>query len=328
MEMVPSSELQIDIFVTNAKPRMLKALSSHGISADPLAPPHPLFARERKALSSSEKKSHSPSPSDGSVETDEDVDSDVDLSYYESDVANVDNGELGHDEHVLDLTNFEDEDDTVLPGEDLLSMAVKEEGRKRRSFFRRSMLIAGKPEQGYRASMYGGPGARSSTRLLDDTPSSGAMRALAPHPEASTSNVHLISPLSTTTTATPSSAAPLLGDRDAPRFTFPPEPRISFTQIREESPRPSSVFSTWSDTHSLAALVSEAAARDQIKLELDEEEVLDLSAVAERARAGRPVFQRILADEVEHSKGSIIVGCKYFLEIIFASTSLMVIFYL
>lgn len=314
MEMVPPSELQIDIFVTNAKPNMVHALS-RSIPADPLAPPLPQFAREGLPLSS-EKKNHSPSNSVTSMETDEDLDSDVDLSYYESDVANEQKGELGHDEHVLDLTNFEDEDDTALPGEDLLSMAVKEEGRKRRSVFRRSLAIIDKQEPGYRASFYGAA-ARSSTRLLDDTPSSRAMKSLAPLPEASTSNFHLLSPSPTPTpitpsTATPTSAVPLLGDRDPPRFTFPPEPspRVSLAQSRAESPRPASMMSTWSDTHSLAALVSEAAAQDKIKLDLDESEVFDISVVAERARAGRPVFQRILADEVEHSKGSIIVGCE------------------
>ncbi|THG99773.1 hypothetical protein EW026_g2643 [Hermanssonia centrifuga] len=179
MSMVPSSELQIDIFVTNAKPAMrslpppiIEVSDPDAITEIPLSPPSPHFTRN--SLSSpkpkSEKKRHSASTSIVSVETEDDDDNDsvVDLSYYTSDVADEEKGELGHDEHVLDLTNFEGDDDTALP---------------------------------------------------------------------------------------------------------------------------------------------EAAAREEIRLELDEEEIIDISVVAERARAGRPVISRILADEVEQSKGPIIVGC-------------------
>lgn len=322
MAMVSPSELQIDIFVTNAKP-MIRAFSTHGIPTNPLAPPAPRFAQEDTSHSSKfEKKGHSPSPSTTTTESDNDYDSVVDLSYYESEVANEEKGELGHDEHILDLTNFEDDDDTALPGEALLSMAVKEEGRARRSFWRRSLAIGGKLEQEHRASYYG-PAARSTARLLDDGPSSHAMRSLAPIPETGSSRVQLTSPLSAST-STPTSAAPLLGDRDPPRFTFPPVSsrtpspppngkRVSFGQSRSESPRPASTISQWSDAHSLAALVSEAAAEEHIRLELDDEEVQDISVIAERTRAGRPVFQRILADEVERAKGSVIVGCEYLL---------------
>lgn len=321
MDMVPPSELQIDIFVTNAKP-MLRALSQRR-PADTLVPPTPQFVIEEAGPAAREKRnSHSPSSSVGSFETDE-PDDEVDLSYYESDVANEEKGELGHDEHILDLTNFEDDDDTALPGEDLINMAVKEEGRARRSLWRRSFALGGgKVERDNRASWHGTAG-RSTARLLDDGPSTQAMRSLAPIPEASSSRVQLPSPLAST--PTPTSAAPLLGD--TPRFTFPPTSpsplrspspptsgkRVSFAQSRAESPRPASAMSEmsqWSNAHSLAALVSEAAAEEKIRLELEEEEVLDISVVAERARAGRPVFQRILADEVELAKGSLIVGCE------------------
>lgn len=351
MEMVPPDELQIDIFVTNAKPLSLKRhLAAPDVPLGPLAPPLPQFALESLPRRSAEK-AHRPSSSVASNESEEDPDNDVDLSYYESNVVDDDKGELGHDEHFLDLTNFEDEDDTAIPGELQLNMAVKEEGRARRSFIRHSMALFGKQDLGGirssmyssfgRSSVYGtgvrgsmyGPGVRSSVRLLDDAPSSDAMRALAP-PEASTSRLQLStiapSPLSATTTLpTPTSAAPLLRDRDQPRFTFPPRPsarspspqRTSFAQSRAESPRPESTLSYWSDAHSLAALVSDAASQEQLRLELDEEEVLDISVVAERVRPGRPVFARILADEVERSKGPVIVGCECFVASFLARTA-------
>jgi hypothetical protein len=81
--------------------------------------------------------------------------------------------------------------------------------------------------------------------------------------------------------------------------------RSSFASSR----RPDSVVSQWSDAHSLAALMSAAAAQEHFRLELEDEELIDISVVAERARAGRPAIQKILADEVERAGGSVIVGC-------------------
>lgn len=347
MSMVPPNELQIDIFVTNAKP-MMRALSTKRLPADPLAPPAPRFVIEDTSPGvKHEKGRHSPSSSIVSSDTEDDDDSMVDLSYYESDVANEERGELGHDEHILDLTNFEDDDDTALPGEAALSLAVREEGKKRRSIWRRSMALTGKSEADARASMYSAAGVRSSmysttsmrssVRLLDDGAATPALRAsaLPAIPEASSSHTHLYSPspLSAASTSTPTSAHPLLGS--TPHFSFPPSPsparapsppppppsgappsgkRVSFGAAppplaRAESPRPESAVSQVSDAHSLAALVSEEAAAERIRLDLDEEDVADISMVAERARGGRPNFHKILADEVEQAKGSVIVGC-------------------
>ena len=50
-----------------------------------------------------------------------------------------------------------------------------------------------------------------------------------------------------------------------------------------------------------------------MRLDLDEGELADIGVVAERARPGKPRLDRILADEVERSKGAVVVGCEYFL---------------
>lgn len=73
----------------------------------------------------------------------------------------------------------------------------------------------------------------------------------------------------------------------------------------------SAVTTAWSDSHSLAALVSQASLKDQIRLELDDGELADIGVVAERARPGKPRLDRILADEVQRSQGAVVVGCKY-----------------
>ncbi len=63
----------------------------------------------------------------------------------------------------------------------------------------------------------------------------------------------------------------------------------------------------FSDSSSLAALVSDAA--ENVHLELDDGELADISVVAECARPGRPKFDLLLADEIEMSRGALIVGC-------------------
>ncbi|GJE90804.1 NADPH oxidase family protein [Phanerochaete sordida] len=330
MMMVPPHELQIDIFVTNAKP-MMRALSTKRVPGAGLAPPAPRFVLEDAA---SEKRAHSPAP-DASDTDDDDADADsmLDLSYYESDVADV-----ARAEHALDLTNFEDDDDSALPGEAALSAALRDEGRHRRSVWRQSMapgagargsfystVGAADPRASFystmgaadpRASFYstaGAPGVRSSVRLLEE-------------PRAFAAQVHTPSPLSVASTSTPTSAHPLLGgssnnnSTDSPQaFSFPPPPaearRVSFAGTRAESPRPLSVLSQASgvsgvsDAHSLAALVSASAAAERIRLDLDAEDVADIGVVAERARGGRPNFDKILADEVAAAGGALAVGC-------------------
>ena len=86
--------------------------------------------------------------------------------------------------------------------------------------------------------------------------------------------------------------------------------------IRPTSTRPGSVFSTitaLSDVNSVAALLSETSEKEQVRLDLDEGELADIGVVAERARPGKPRLDRILADEVERSKGAVVVGCECFL---------------
>ena len=77
--MVGPDELQIDIFVTNAKP-LIRALSTKRIPAHPLAPPTPHFVIEDSSPTTKEKRGHSPSSSVVSTDTEEDDDSVVDAT--------------------------------------------------------------------------------------------------------------------------------------------------------------------------------------------------------------------------------------------------------
>ncbi len=367
MAMVSSSELQIDIFVTTGKTPLMKSVKPPPVSINPLAmktedpliPPTPMFVLEEQETRrpSLDKQQDVPEDITGtprtSFESDGSADEDIDLSYYTSDDMGDRNGELGHEEHILDLTNFEDDDDTALPGEAALNEAVRKEGSARRSFFRRSMHIGmlktskmsfDSPRQlrpMSEAISPVDPTVEPTIRLVGERPRSLAMMALGRNTRLSLSNFqpHSYSPASTSAATTPTSSAPLLSDRNNPRFVFPPPSHpLAQTHIplsplahssvlspipsRTPSPtlydhrssyasskRPDSIFSQWSDAHSLAALVSEAAAQEHIRLELEDEELTDISVVAERARAGRPAIQKILADEVQRASGSVIVGC-------------------
>ena len=160
---MPSPELQIDIFVTNVKPgselaplspSKLTSFSPHAKEDADLTPPHANFS------SDSRRSSRSSFSEEGGD------DSDLDLSYYIG--AIHDEGELGHEEHVLDLTNFEGEDDTGLPGEAQFNLSIKNEGRTRRAVTRRaSMALLAKQELIHKASQleYEGMGG-SSVQLV------------------------------------------------------------------------------------------------------------------------------------------------------------------
>lgn len=352
MAMVPSTELQIDIFVTNVKPTLINALAVPSPfnpaamkSQEPLMPPIPQFLLDSARQPSTDKSADVPEDitARSSFESEAEPDDLVDLSYYTSDAAQGE-GELGYDEHVLDLTNFEGDDDTAIPGEAALNDAVKKEGRARRSFFRQTISLGSfKPKSSLEsthlrpvseAQQPVGGTPLPTSRSTGERPRSMAMLALGRNPRSSMAmNAPLLSPATATT---PNSSAPLLSSHSAPVFTFPPpqphSPAIHSPLARTGSPspapprspspltsdkrasyasslRPESVTSQWSDVHSLAALVSEAAASDHMRLELEDEELVDLSVVAERTRGGRPAIHRILADEVERAQGSVIVGC-------------------
>ncbi|KAI0950594.1 hypothetical protein AcW1_005733 [Taiwanofungus camphoratus] len=330
MAMVPPSELQVDIFVTNIKPSpitqpqpkpSLSALKQSSPSSESLTPPAPRFARESRRPERQQSHAHVRSDSVSSTDdSDAENDSFVDLSYYTGDYVE-DRGELGHEEHVLDLTNFEGDDDTALPGETQFNAQVKREGKLRRANTkRRSAVISAKQELEDRVE----------GQIHRDRPSTQLMsgKKLEPvdesyHPDSSPSkfDTNMYSPSSS---RTPTSAVPLLGESSKLPFSqASPDVPGSLNPVGPASPpgppttisRPASSYSQmsgWSEVHSLAALVSEGEAGrsgEQLRLEHDEQELQDVGIVAEHARPGKPKLDRILADEVERAKGPIIVGC-------------------
>ena len=166
MDIIPAPDLQIDIFVTNVRPiagptpRMRAGISFAPLPRKEretvLEPPKPGFVTDAKRVS---RSSFSSDESGGE-------ESDLDLSYYAGAVQ--DEGDLGHEEHILDYTNFEGDDDTALPGEAQFHLSIKNEGRTRRAVSRRlSMAVFAKQELLHRASQTEFEGVNhSSVKLI------------------------------------------------------------------------------------------------------------------------------------------------------------------
>ncbi|TFK89134.1 hypothetical protein K466DRAFT_487441 [Polyporus arcularius HHB13444] len=165
-DLLPGPELQIDIFVTNVKPvadskppqpSRVSFAPPPSKDKDELEPPRPGFAVNSRPVSRA-----------SSFESEDSADdSDVDLSYYTGNVQ--EDGELGHEEDILDLTNFEGDNDTRMPGEAQFNLSVKQEGRSRRATSRRiSTAFFAKQELLHRASQMDFDGAsRSSVQLVN-----------------------------------------------------------------------------------------------------------------------------------------------------------------
>lgn len=161
MSIVPSSALQVDIYVTNFDPVPLRhpaplaPLRARSRSdREPaksdveLQPPHPNFIRE--------DSTHVRSRSIESVESHESYESDVDLSYYLGEASDdeppADEMHVAHETNILDLTNFDGDVDMALsPEEAYLSHRLRKEGKLRRQQSR-GVSGAGRMKQDIRLS--------------------------------------------------------------------------------------------------------------------------------------------------------------------------------
>jgi hypothetical protein len=336
MAMVPAPSLQIDIFVTNFKPLppigygMGNAISPtppssqsilpHNEGKNHLAPPTPGFAR---------RAVHSPDNSIESLDTvDDPIDSYIDLSYYTGEHDKWDynhkereSGDFheNHEAHILDLTNFDGDIDTALPGEEVLNRTVKKQGKLRRANKRKAIratlgtkerphekLASVESRQTYaqhRLADVQNRDSRShrhgSTRSIDSTRSTDEL--LSP-PSAgfvhSTPEIDLGSPMAVSSEPSLSTCGP-----QSP----PVSSRHSHSEIHSNS------WDSRSDIGSTREMMPRMpmdAADEGVKLDIGNREMNDMNVVSEHARPGKPKLDRIVADEQESSKGSMIVGCE------------------
>lgn len=184
---IKPSGLQIDICVTNVSDKNTFKPPSRANSATELAPPNPPFIVDQ---------TNHLNPSQTSLMSD-------DPENQVKDIVDMYGG-LDHEEHALDLTNFDKEDDTRLPGEGQLSQRLRKEGRIRRAETRRQASLSKfEPPQTDTLS----PGLLSSHGYL--SPSYEPLKSVSPISPISPPDMYP-PPTSTTLNSLPRSSSPVL----------------------------------------------------------------------------------------------------------------------
>ncbi|KAI0306451.1 hypothetical protein B0F90DRAFT_1808149 [Multifurca ochricompacta] len=301
----PPESLQLDLFVTNFNPSLSHTLGPGDVGSmvTPTVPNTSSFVAS------------SPRYEDTGVYLDQDdfieaenPDGDyVDLSYYTGEYN--ESGELGHEEHQLDLTNFDGDNDDQMPGETTLNRALKKEGTIRRALTRKvkgSHIIKRSLQEGHvfgSTKPLNSPAPLgetshvlpSSFRYLDDAASLSYDNFVRPQLSPRSSRVSILSDAP----PTPQAPSPIkiwdtsgYGDR-------------SKEGLQDWKRR--STSSAISQASSMQALIREVSG--ELKLELGDKEMRDISIMAEFARPGRPKLDLILQDEVGRAGGRIVVAC-------------------
>src|SRR3984957_6147088 len=305
LSLVPPPALQIDIFITNFKtlehervyptpaaPRPVTPSVPTDYApvavedSDQLLPPVPRFARQRSNSVTSLPSANS------SVESFVDMNPVTehfgDHFDEEQNIGDVEDRE----NFTLDLTNFEGDDDDALPGEESFSRRVRRQGKIARAKTRKALKAAG----GRRVS-YARHGRSDSEQSTDTV--MGPTRPMSGHFEVDVEH-H----------SDPESSSPRSPQVD--RQARPGHVRAPSSLSTMEPLRPGSAMGKDWDAMSGHSLMSQPDTGPEggLRHEVEDDELTDVNIVSECARPGKPKLERILADEVEHSQGSTIVGCS------------------
>ena len=317
LNLVPAPGLQIDIFVTNFKtlehervepksenrkskpppaPQSYAPLAGEE-NNDDLLPPAPRFTKEPDSRRSSVSSIMSTQSANSSVESF--VDLNPITEEYGDELHIVDlAGERGN--FTLDLTNFDGDDDAALPGEAALSKRVRKTGKIKREQTRKAKKALATKElrersaqlEGHRLALQSGSPGGSADRPSFSRPPSGRFDGdLLNLPDSPPSSQRPSSPFGRATSPLPPRSRPISSDM-----------RTESAQFRGID---------W-DAESGRHLVArpERSPSMELRLEVEDNELDDVHFVSECARPGKPKIDRILADEVEKSAGSVIVGCE------------------
>ena len=200
----------------------------------------------------------------------------------------------------LDLTNFDGDDDTAVPGEAQFSLKLRKTGKMRRSQSRHaaSALKAkvelnkrgGQEKQGrgHVAQSWDGAGYPPPPRIVTPTPPTGPKRYSLQDTKQSGSSAEMYgsgagTPYGTSTYDVSDSTRHLMGSKNqsTAEFGMPPQLSTGGAKLREDT--------MW---------------------DVDDEEYDDLEVISEKARPGKPKLEKILKDEVEASQGAVAVACE------------------
>ncbi|KAF8495630.1 hypothetical protein JB92DRAFT_2606857, partial [Gautieria morchelliformis] len=301
MAMVPTSALQVDIFVTNVVSRAVPAPlehHSHRGGGDTLAPPSPYFAQSMKSRRQSNASDIS---MDSSISSSTFTDApymmapESESGHEITDIVDM-YGELGHEEHVLDLTNFDGEDDTRLPGESQLSYRLRKEGKVRRAKTRQSQRsLLPKLDTGRRTAQARLSSQRQHSHLNPACEVSGSHPQAFPGDLAQWSEI----PPDSFMNELPNPSSPG-GNVVNPQSLYP-DPGDTSKKLdgKSEVSRPQDSESRQNGYHP----------RRSSRFGMDEAEAEDMPIVAERARPGKAKIDRIVAEEAGISRGAMVVAC-------------------
>jgi hypothetical protein len=301
--LVPPEALQLDLFVTNFNPPVSQPLGLNDVTG--LVPPGGTTdtSFSSATIPPMEVKEFELDQADliNAQMPDDDY---VDLSYYTGDYT--ENGELGHEEHLLDLTNFDGDNDDRVRGESTLNRAVKKEGTIRRAITRKKK----ESRRSKRASETRGLGSKVVPNLPTIPAEAGQPQLSLPaRPRAGSTNSggdglgrHQASArsslLSIQSLAPPTSRAPSPIGWDTSEHveeSMGHAKRMSTASVSSHAP-------------SMQSLMRETMEEPQ--LELGEQEMRDIIVMAEFARPGRPKVDLIVRDEVATANGRIVVACE------------------
>ena len=306
--LVPREALQLDLFVTNFNPSIPLGYNDteRSTSPDTLDPASSKVPPEGQGVSFD--------GDDESIDDQIPEDEFVDLSYYTGEYNET--GEFGHEEHRLDLTNFDGENDDRLPGETSLNRTLKKEGTIRRALTRRTRVhrkgkysLEKRPVSESRRPSDSATFNAETSHLLDspvhplrnslDPSVDTSSRRKSSHRPASLSSVSIVP--HTPPLGTPPLGTPPLGDWDTSG------PRDQFTDGSLDWER-KTISSAFSHASSQQPLVREAA--KGVELEVGSQEMRDVSVMTEFARPGRPKIDSILKDEAGRTSGRVVVACE------------------
>lgn len=341
LDRVSSTNLQIDIFVTNFKrisdkktgppspltpatnlPGLESGLTTARASTELLYAPAPRFAR-------SGLDSRSSSVESLSTLTDNTY---VDLTYFTNEYGDEERDPADPDifrqNYIIDLTNFEGETDLAIGGEDVFNRRVMKTGKARRAKTRKAAKVnTAKKELEERSALatLEGRGRQGRHHMQS---SSGDMLSPEAIPDRRRSARSYMSQMSVSDSGMRASSRPSSrqGSRPpsrAPSPTLDGNKRLSThsrmtvsDHMGSEDPTLEHGFSPYhkelgmsGENASLRGLVTDTD--DLVRLEVEEAELRDVSVVSEHTRAGRPKLERILSDEVETANGSILVTCEF-----------------
>ncbi|KAF8447432.1 hypothetical protein L210DRAFT_3391034 [Boletus edulis BED1] len=337
---VPSSALQVDFYVTNFKPILRRHPTTLAPlrprfdreptkSDEELQPPHPNFIRS--------DATHLHRGSTESVESHESYESDVDLSYYlgesPDDEPPADEMSVAHESNMLDLTNFDGDVDVALPGEVYLSHKLRKEGKLLRMQSRKHSALGGMKQDARLQNPLATSQARTSRHVQDprqaysDRYTTPPSSLVPQRPKILTQSTDGLLPISLPSERPHSASSetdlwsPFSHRSDSPLLSHSPlnlvplssdlPSTVSVVNVHDGSRSP--VYPVRSLTTNTYLHESHSAGPSTptqgVPFQMDEREAIDVHVVSEHARPGKPKLDKLIADEVQASKGAIVVAC-------------------